>query len=127
MATEPRDLLPLPHLSYLVLLALAEGDAHGWAVIKRIRRLTGGGSNPSAGSLYLAMLRLDERGLLAERAAPTRNEDARRRHYGLTELGRDVLAAESQRLAGLVAAASRLGVLDAGAAEARRVARRGEA
>jgi DNA-binding PadR family transcriptional regulator len=117
---EARTLLPLPHLTYLVLLALAQGAAHGWAIIKRIREITAGESSPSSGSLYLAMVRLEERGLLEERPAPARGEDERRRYYGLTEFGRRVLEAESARLAALVATASRWGVLDTGAVGPRR-------
>jgi DNA-binding PadR family transcriptional regulator len=126
-AEQPSELLPLPHLTYLVLLALAQGDAHGWALIKRIRELTAGGTNPSSGSLYLAMVRLEERGLLEERAAPAGGGDERRRYYRLTKFGRKVLEAESARLASLVAIAKRWGVLDAPAAHGRTVPGRGKA
>jgi len=105
------ELLPLPHLTYLVLLALARGPAHGWAVIKRIEGMTSGATQPSSGSLYLAMVRLDERGLLEEVAAPSDDLDARRRYYGLTPFGRCVLEAESARLADLVREATRAGAL----------------
>jgi len=107
---DPQRLLPLPHLTYLVLLALARESAHGWAIIKRIREITGGATNPSTGSLYLAMIRLEERGLLEEVAAAATERDERRRYYRLTAFGRRVLEAESTRLAGLVREASRLGV-----------------
>jgi DNA-binding PadR family transcriptional regulator len=113
---DPRDLLPLPHLSVLVLLGLAEGDAHGWAVIKRIRDLTDGETNPSSGSLYLAMVRLGERGLIDEVDAPSDEEDARRRYYHLTDFGRRVLEAECGRLASLLQHASRHGIAEAGGA-----------
>ena len=112
-ANDPALLLPLPHLTYLVLLALARDELHGWAIIKRIRELTGGATNPSSGSLYLAMLRLDERGLLEEVPAPAEETDERRRFYRLTALGRKVLEAETTRLAGLVEEAAKQGVLDA--------------
>ena len=107
---EPAGFLPLPNLTHLVLLALAEGDAHGWEIIKRIHAITDRQANPSSGSLYLAIARMEERGLLAEARAP-RGADARRRYYRLTALARRVLAAESQRLAGLVERARRLDVL----------------
>jgi DNA-binding PadR family transcriptional regulator len=110
----PGRLLPLPHLTYLVLLALAQGQAHGWAVIRRIREITEGATNPSSGSLYLAMVRLAERGLLEEAEAPAAETDERRRYYRLTAFGRRVLEAESARLASLVAAASRWGALGGG-------------
>jgi DNA-binding PadR family transcriptional regulator len=104
-------LLPLPYLSHLVLLALAEGKAHGWEIIKRIRELTAGETNPSSGSLYLAIVRLEARGLLDETAAPAATTDARRRYYRLTPFGRRVLAAETTRLERLVARARELHVL----------------
>jgi DNA-binding PadR family transcriptional regulator len=102
--TDPHDLLPLPPLSLYLLLALAEGPAHGWAVIKRIRALTEGRSDPSSGSLYLAMIRLEEQGLVEETTAPRGEEstDARRRYHRLTAFGRKVLRAETDRLAALV-------------------------
>jgi DNA-binding PadR family transcriptional regulator len=108
---DPQSLLPLPHLTYLVLLALARGDAHGWAIIKRIHEITRGETNPSSGSLYLAMVRLEERGLLEEAPAPRDETDVRRRYYRLTTFGRRVLEQESARLAGLVQEAARQGVL----------------
>ena len=93
----------LPPLSYYILLALADGDAHGWVLIKRIRELTQGSTDPSSGSLYLAMIRLSDQGLLEE-TAPPRGEDTdeRRRFYTLTALGRKTLREESLRLARLV-------------------------
>jgi DNA-binding PadR family transcriptional regulator len=100
--------LPLPDLHFHVLLALAEGAAHGWAVIKRIRTLAQRRS-PSSGSLYLAMLRLEERGLIAESGEAVGSDgDGRRRYYALTDLGRAVMRAEAARLAELVAAARRV-------------------
>lgn len=106
--------LPLPDLHFHILLALGEGDAHGWAVIKRIRELAQRRSSPSSGSLYLAMLRLEERGLIHESLEPMPGgDDGRRRYYALTDLGRAVMRAETSRLAGLVAVARRV---EAGAA-----------
>jgi DNA-binding PadR family transcriptional regulator len=108
---QPEQLLPLPHLTYHVLLALAGGDAHGWAVVKRIREMTGGATNPSSGSLYLAMVRLEERGLIEEVRAPAGETDERRRFYSLTNFGRRVLEAESTRLESLVDLAHEWGAL----------------
>lgn len=108
---DPEELLPLPHLPLHVLLALsAEESMHGWAIIKRVEEMTDGRTCPSTGSLYLAMGRLKERGLLEEIAAPDADADARRKYYRITPFGRRVIEAESRRLAGLVemARASRL-------------------
>ena len=98
----PEVFLPLPHLPFHVMLALAEAPRHGWSVIARIRELSGGREQPSTGSLYLAMSRLVERGLIEDAPAPTESEDRRRRHFRLTPLGQRVLAAETERLASLV-------------------------
>ena len=108
---DPRTLLPLAHLQFYVLLALGEGAAHGWAIIQRIRVITTGQTSPSSGSLYLAMTRLHENGLIEE--TDTRDdEDARRRYYRLTRLGRAVARAESARLASLVQHAQEWNLLE---------------
>lgn len=98
---EPEDFLPMPHLPLHILLALAPAPLHGWGVIGTIEEITGGRDVPSTGSLYLAMNRLQERGLIEDAPRPT-GTDARRRYSRLTPLGRRVLAAETERMAGLV-------------------------
>lgn len=108
---DPDDFLPLPHLPLHVLLALADDTMHGWAVIKRIEEMTDGATRPSTGSLYLAMGRLADRGLLEEVPAPADDVDARRKYYRLTPFGQRVLEAESQRLASLVRVARAAQVL----------------
>lgn len=111
MSHPAADFLPLPHLPFHVLLALADGEPrHGWAVIKRIDEMTEGGTCPSTGSLYLAMGRLEDRGLLERVDPPAEEQDTRRKFYRLTALGGRVLDAESRRLGALVdvARASRL-------------------
>jgi len=101
---DPETFLPLPHLPFHVLLALAEKPRHGWAIIRTIREITSGRDNPSSGSLYLAMSRLVERGLIEEApgAGVATDTSGRRKTYRLTELGREVLEAETARLATLV-------------------------
>jgi DNA-binding PadR family transcriptional regulator len=94
-------MLPLPDLQFYILLALGEGEAHGWAIIRRIHELTTQQAGPSSGSLYLAMTRLEENGLIEEGDARA-DVDARRRYYRLTRLGRAVARAESARLESLV-------------------------
>lgn len=98
----PEDFLPLPHLPFHVLLALAEEPRHGWSIIRTIREITSGRDNPSSGSLYLAMSRLVERGLIEEIRGDAEEGGRSRKVYRLTELGRTVLEAETTRLAGLV-------------------------
>ena len=109
---EVDSFLPLPHLPFHILLAIAGEEAiHGWAVIKRIKEITSGKTCPSTGSLYLAMGRLQERGLLEGASPPAEEKDERRRFYRLSALGQRVLSAESRRLSGLVAVAHASGVL----------------
>lgn len=108
------EFLPLPDLSLHVLLALAEGRRHGWGVVKRIEEITEGRDSPSSGSLYLAMGRLEEKGLIEEAPRPRDGGDPRRRYYRLTELGRRVLDAEVARLATLVDRARAAGVAGSG-------------
>lgn len=112
MANDPlKQFLPLPHLALHVLLALADGDdRHGWALVRRIEEMTEDAWSPSAGSLYLAMIRLEKQGLIGEASAPEDETDARRRYYRITANGRRVLQAELERLAALVARGRRAGV-----------------
>ena len=107
---DPSDHIPLPNLPLHVLLALAEGDRHGWAIIRRIEEITAGDQSPSSGSLYLAMSRMEESGLIADAPAPSEETDARRRYYRLTPLGRAVLTREMERLRGLVRHARDAGI-----------------
>ena len=103
---------PLPLLSFYILLALHDGPAHGWDVIKRIREITDGKSDPSSGSLYLAMVRLEQQGYLAEASRPAgAADDPRRRYYKLTPSGRAVTRAEASRLEHLVDQAKQRRVL----------------
>ena len=100
---DPRSALPLPHLSYQILLALADGPRHGWAIIKRIGEANDGAA-PSSCSLYLSMLRLEKQKLLCEAATPDviDRDDQRRRYYKLTPYGGEVLKAETMRLVALL-------------------------
>jgi DNA-binding PadR family transcriptional regulator len=93
--------LPLTHVVYHVLLSLAGSSRHGYGIIKDVEERTGGRLVLEAGTLYAAIKRLRDDGLLEERAAPA-DADARRRYYGLTGLGAEVLRAESLRLEELV-------------------------
>jgi DNA-binding PadR family transcriptional regulator len=101
MTTFPDDHLPLTHVAYHLLLSLAGSPKHGYGIIKDVEERTAGRLVLEAGTLYAAVKRLRDEGLLAEGATPA-GEDARRRYYELTALGRRVLRAESERLAELV-------------------------
>lgn len=93
-------------LTYQILLSLADADRHGYGIIREIEERLGGGAAPSTGALYLAVQRMERDGLIIE-TDPVEEEDARRRYYTLTKLGRQVAEEESRRLAALVATARR--------------------
>ncbi len=102
----------MPTLSFYILLALHDGPAHGWGIIKRIREITDGQSDPSTGSLYLAMMRLETAALISESKRPAGEpDDPRRRYYKLTAAGRAAAQAEAQRLEQLVTYARRVHVI----------------
>jgi DNA-binding PadR family transcriptional regulator len=96
----PNTHLPLTPALFHVLLALADGDKHGYAVMKEVSRLTDGAVTLSAGTLYGILRRLVSDGMVvekSERPAPEL-DDERRRYYHLTEFGREVAQAEAERL-----------------------------
>jgi len=96
--------LPLPGVSFHILLSLLEEDRHGYAIIQHVAGRTDGALRIGAGTLYRALQRLVEQGLVAEtdtRPAPDR-DDERRRYYRITPTGRRVARAEVGRLAELV-------------------------
>lgn len=101
------ELLPLTPVAFEILLALAGGERHGYAIMQSIEERTGGEMSLHAGTLYRAVGRLVDAGLLREleeRPDPE-EDDRRRRYYGITALGREVAAAESARLASQVRSA----------------------
>ncbi|MGD8328818.1 MAG: PadR family transcriptional regulator [Acidobacteriota bacterium] len=101
----PADLLPLQPRDYLILLALADGEMHGHGILKVMEEHSGGVLFDPA-NLYRSLRKLERDGLAAEVQDPPPSDDNRqRRYYALTSLGRDVLAAESTRLARLADAA----------------------
>jgi len=111
--TDPRDLLPLRPVDFLVLLMLAQGDRHGYGIMQDVEAHTQGEVQLEAGSLYRTIRRLDEQGLLTEsgRRPSADRDDERRRYYRLTPIGRRVLGAEADRLRALVRLAEAAQVL----------------
>lgn len=100
--------LPLTPLAFEIMLALGEGEHHGYAIMRSVEERTGGSSSLHPGTLYRAIGRLVDAGLLEEldeRPDPALHDDRRRAYYRLTRLGRQVAAAEAERLAGQVSAA----------------------
>lgn len=95
----PDDLLPLPPATLHILLALAEGDRHGYAIMQDVEARTDGALRLSAGTLYRAIARMVEQGLIVEiEKRRTRADDERRRYYRITTFGKTVARAEAQRL-----------------------------
>lgn len=98
--------LPLSPQVFHVLLALHDEPRHGYSVIQEVRLRTRGEMQLTASTLYDALARLVDRGLIQEVPAPDdgadERRDKRRRYYGLTALGRDVVTAEQRRLERLV-------------------------
>lgn len=100
---DPRDQLPLKPDLFHILLALDEGERHGYGIIKEVERSTGGGIRLEPSPLYRRLKRLLEAGIVEEsekRPAPEL-DDERRRYYRLTEYGRRIVAAEARRVVAL--------------------------
>ena len=97
ISREAASLLPLPPATFHILLALADEDRHGYAIIQDVSARTDG-------TLYRSIQRMLEQGLLVEtrdRPAPE-EDDERRRYYRITPLGTAVAKAEARRLTQLV-------------------------
>lgn len=104
MNPDPSSFLPLPTAAFHILLAVADEDRHGYAIIQDVAARTGGSLKLSAGTLYRSIQRMLEQGLLVEpRQRPLPElDDERRRYYRITPFGRAVAEAESRRMAQLV-------------------------
>lgn len=97
---DPEPYLPLTPPMFQVLVALADGDKHGYAIIKEVDRRTNGKVRLSAGTLYAVIKRFVQDGLIVEceeRPDPSL-DDERRRYYRLSRNGRDVAIAEARRM-----------------------------
>lgn len=99
----PRALLPLKPVAFQILLSLAEGERHGYAITQDIAGRTSAGMRVEPGNLYRFLKELLDKGLVEETGR--RDDDQRRRYYRLTSLGRKAAAAETERLTELVAEA----------------------
>jgi DNA-binding PadR family transcriptional regulator len=88
---DPTSLLPLPNAAFHILLAVADEDRHGYAIIQDVEVRTSGALKLSPGTLYRSI----------QRPAPEL-DDERRRYYRITPFGRAVAEAESRRMSQLV-------------------------
>jgi DNA-binding PadR family transcriptional regulator len=116
MANDPNDvdaLLPLPPVTFHILVALVDGDRHGYAIIQDVAARTDGELKIQAGTLYRSIQRMLEQGLVAEkRTRPAIGEDdERRRYYRITPFGQKVAQAEARRLTQMVKLARACGLV----------------
>jgi len=95
---------PLPAASLHVVLALLDGELHGYALMRRVEELSDGAVRMGPGTLYGTLNRLVDDGLIVETG---QNDDERRRYYELTASGRATALAERARRRGLVERVSR--------------------
>jgi DNA-binding PadR family transcriptional regulator len=112
LRAEAEAMLPLPPITFHILLALLGGPRHGYALIQDVAARTGRRVRLGPGTLYRSIQRMLEQGLVAEvreRPAPA-DDDDRRRYYRITPLGTAVAEAETARLTDLVKLARRSGL-----------------
>jgi DNA-binding PadR family transcriptional regulator len=105
--SRPDDMLPLTPAVFHILLALADGEKHGYGIMQEVIRVTSGEMRMGPGTLYGTIKRMLEAGFLEEtdeRPDPLL-DDQRRRYYRLTDFGNRVARAETARLANLVGVA----------------------
>jgi DNA-binding PadR family transcriptional regulator len=104
---DPQSLLPLTPPVFHILLALADEERHGYGIMQDVAWQTNNSLQLGPGTLYGCLKRMLAAGLVEEsdeRPDPSM-DDERRRYYRMTPLGRRVVRAEAERLAGAVTAA----------------------
>ena len=106
---DPGSILPLTAAVFSILLALAGGEKHGYAIMKEVALAEGGGVAMGPGTLYGSLDRMLRNGLVAETGF---TDDDRRRYYRITDFGGSVLRAEVVRLSRTLNAARRKGLLE---------------
>lgn len=105
---DPLTLLPLSEAVFQILLALADEDRHGYGILQEVDERTDGRVRLGPGTLYGAIKRLREQGIVAEvESGPVLEGDERRRYYRLTPFGREVAMLEAKRFERLVETARR--------------------
>ncbi len=113
---DPENHIPLTTLAFHILLALAAQPRHGYGIILDIEERTGGAMRLRSGTLYTALQRLLNDGLLgeSERQRASDLEDQRRRYYAITPLGLRVARLEATRLATMLHTAQQQDLIDLG-------------
>jgi DNA-binding PadR family transcriptional regulator len=109
----PDDHLPLPVATFHILVAVADQDRHGYAIMQDVATRTNGALKLSPGTLYGSIRRLLDEGLIVELSDRQRpdEDDERRRYYRITAFGRAVAQAEAARLATLLRQAKAAGLV----------------
>jgi DNA-binding PadR family transcriptional regulator len=109
---DPNDLLPLPVATFHILVAVAEQDRHGYAIMQDVAARTNGGLKLSPGTLYGSIRRMLDDGLIVELSDGQRpdEDDERRRYYRITPFGTAVAQAEAARLTTLLRQAKAVGL-----------------
>jgi DNA-binding PadR family transcriptional regulator len=113
MAEKKAPFQPLTPAVYHILLALSDGEKHGYAIMKDVENQTGGLVKMGPGTLYGSIKRMLSSKLIEESGerADSELDDERRRYYRLSGIGRKVVAAETQRLSQAVKIARRKHVI----------------
>ena len=106
LSESAESFLPLTPVAFEILLALADGERHGYDVMIEIERRSAGRISPNPGTLYRALDRLVQEGLLTSAVRSVEGES--RKVFSLSPLGRAVAAAEAARLSDQVVAARSL-------------------
>jgi DNA-binding PadR family transcriptional regulator len=104
---EPASFLPLSEAVFQILLALADESRHGYGIMQEVEERADGRVHLGPGTLYGAIKRLREQGIVEERGEAAPGGDERRRLYRLTPFGREVAILEAKRLERLLDAARR--------------------
>lgn len=109
---DPAERPPLTPIAFDILLSLMEEEAHGYAIMQSVEERSAGATSLHAGTLYRALSRLVDGGLIEELPEPPEaGADGRRKYYRITGRGRRAAAAEARRLESQLGAARAHGLL----------------
>ena len=108
---EVQGMLPLAPAFLHILIALGEGERHGYSIMQDVAERTGGRVRMSPGTLYGSIKRMLVDGLIEELTTGAAGADERRRFYRITKFGRRVAAAEAERLTALLSQARESGLV----------------
>jgi DNA-binding PadR family transcriptional regulator len=102
--TSPNDMIPLTPAVFHILLSLADGEKHGYAIMQSVDNLSNGSVKMGPGTLYGSIKRMQKNNLIIEtdQRPDPQLDDERRRYYQLTDFGQRVATLEAQRLHKLV-------------------------